>query len=270
MRPAVLPVLTFGLLAMVLADRVSHALGTASREAVVDIPRDSLPAAMALAKPDPVGSSAPGTSSTAAASNTPTIDRLARLAARQHLSRQGGRTYLDSLIISTDSLVRRWPDRNGAPLKVCLIEGGPSDYRPRMAGFVQEAFSRWESTGMGVRFRPISDSADADVVVRWIDHFDFDRAGQTDLTWDRAGRVRKAAISLALRTNTGFAMPDEALLSVAVHETGHALGMPHSADSNDVMFPATRTGTLSERDRRTAEVLYQLPTGSLRDSAATP
>jgi len=272
MRPAVLPVVTFGLFAMVVADRVSHALAAASREVAVQGPSDSLPVAVALADADTVAGSARGTSSTAraAATNTPTIDRLARLAARQHLSREGGRTYLDSLIISTDSLVRRWPDRNGAPLKVCLIEGGPSDYRPRMAEFVQDALYRWENTDMGVRFSPISDSTDADIVVRWIDHFDFDRAGQTDLTWDRAGRIHRAAISLALRTNAGFPLPDAALLSVAVHETGHALGVPHSPDSNDVMFPATRTGTLSERDRRTAEVLYQLPPGSLRDMDATP
>jgi len=271
MRPAVLPVVTFGLLAMVVADRVSHALATSSREAAVQGPSNGLPAAGALAERNPVAGSAgdAGSTTRAAATNTPTIDRLARLAARQHLGREGGRTYLDSLIISTDSLVRRWPDRNGG-LRICLIEGGPSDYRPRMAGFVQDALTRWENTGMGVRFSPISDSTDADIVVRWIDHFDFDRAGQTDLTWDQSGRVRKAAISLALRTNSGFPMPDAALIAVAVHETGHALGLPHSPDSSDVMFSATRTGILSERDERTARLLYQLPTGSLRDLGGTP
>jgi hypothetical protein len=265
MRSVVLPVVTFGLLALVLADRVSQALATAS-EGAVQGRSDSVPVAVALDRNRGAGST-PAASSAARTtiSNTPTIDRLARLAARQHLSREGGRTYLDSLISSTDSLVRRWPDRGGAPLKVRLIEGGAADYRPRMAGFVQDALDRWENTGMGVRFTPISDSADADIVVRWIDHFDFDRAGQTDLTWDQAGRVHKAAISLALRTNSGFSMPDAALLSVAVHETGHALGLPHSPDSNDVMFSAARTGTLSERDQRTAQVLYQLPPGSLRD-----
>jgi hypothetical protein len=271
MRPAVLPVVTFGLLAMVVADRVSHALAS-SREAAVQVPSKGLPAAVALAERNPVAGSAgdAGSTTRAAATNTPTIDRLARLAARQHLGREGARTYLDSMIISTDSLVRRWPDRNGAPLRICLIEGGASGYRPRMAGFVQDALNRWENTGLGVRFSPISDSTQADIVVRWIDHFDFDRAGQTDLTWDQSGRVRKAEISLALRTNSGFPMPDVALLSVAVHETGHALGLPHSPDSSDVMFSATRTGTLSERDERTARLLYQLPTGSLRDLGGTP
>jgi len=32
-----------------------------------------------------------------------------------------------------------------------------------------------------------------------------------------------------------------------------------------VMFPATRTGVLSGRDRRTAAVLYRLPPGPVRD-----
>jgi hypothetical protein len=36
------------------------------------------------------------------------------------------------------------------------------------------------------------------------------------------------------------------------------------------MFPATQTGMLSERDRRTAQILYQLPTGPVRDTILAP
>ena len=105
-------------------------------------------------------------------------------------------------------------------------------------------------------------------MVRWIDRFDFDRAGQTDLTWDQSAGCAGPRSRWRSAPTPASSLPDAALLAVAVHEAGHAIGLPHSADTNDVMFPATRTGTLTERDRRTIEVLYRLPPGPVRDELA--
>jgi predicted Zn-dependent protease len=80
--------------------------------------------------------------------------------------------------------------------------------------------------------------------------------------------VRRATLSLALRTNTGVSLGENALLAVALHEVGHAIGLPHSADTSDVMFPSTRTTRLSGRDIHTATILYRLPTGSVKDLGA--
>jgi hypothetical protein len=271
MKQAILPVVTLGLFAMVVADRLSHAFGSASPAPVIQGPSEVQPATVDLEAGNPEATEPRATAgSPAEPTTTSTIDRLARLAARKHLSREAGATYLDSLLASTDSVVRRWPGRRGGSLRVIMVEGGADGYRPRMADFVRDALDQWETLGIGVRFDAAPDTTDADIVVRWIDRFDFDRAGQTDLTWDHAGQIRKAIITLALRTNTGVVLPDAALITVALHETGHALGLPHSADSNDVMFPSARGGSLSPRDRRTAQVLYQLPPGPVRDPGEAP
>ena len=199
-------------------------------------------------------------------SGPPPMPDATRRAARALLARDAGQTYLDSLLASTDSLVRRWPDRGGPSLRLAILEGGAPDYHPRMAGFVRQAASAWETVGAGLWFTYTRDTAEADIIVSWQKQFgNGNQAGRTDLRWSSAGPVVRAYVSLATRNAGDSLFTDTALLGTAVHELGHAVGMPHSSDSSDVMFPVTRVTELSARDRSTARLLYALPPGSLRD-----
>jgi hypothetical protein len=264
-RDRLLPTVTLGLFVLLVGERVVHARHDAEddRQNVATLPAD--PARPARpSSPHRAPAPAPEPREVRA------LEQMARYATRQQLLAEGRATYLDSMLLSTDSIVRRWPERDHAPLRVALVEGGAADYAPRMAELVRQALRQWEGLGAGLRFELVVDTAQADITVRWVERFEFDRVGQTDLAWDQRGHVRHAAITLAVRASNGPALGDAALLGVAIHETGHALGLPHSADTDDVMFPATQVDVLSMRDARTAQLLYRLPPGSVKDLPARP
>jgi len=71
-------------------------------------------------------------------------------------------------------------------------------------------------------------------------------------------------ITLATFDPKGRPMEPQDIRVVATHEVGHLLGLDHSKDSTDIMFPTAKVRDLSDRDVRTVLFLYQLTPGSLR------
>lgn len=183
-------------------------------------------------------------------------------ALRSAVSTAGSSGYLDS-VFSRDSLLRRWVGRDRDPVRVALLPGSLAG--PAQRGFLREALAIWESIGLGLRFREVApDDTSAEIRVEWVDTLSGPEAGVTRVRATSHGSILAATVTLAVRLPSGEHLPDEGQRAVAVHEVGHAIGLPHSGDPNDVMFPVTRSHSLTVRDRNTATLLYRIPPGSLR------
>lgn len=176
-------------------------------------------------------------------------------------------TYLPAMLAQSDSMLKRWPNRMSRPLRVYLPSGNVpvAGYRPDMRTAAQTAFRRWERVAeIPIRFEFVRDSSRAEVIVRWISAFAIRRTGQADIAWNRAGWIQHGTLTLATHTNAGWELSDDAIHTVALHEIGHLLGLGHSDDPNDVMYPSTEVHDITARDRQTARELYLLAPGSLR------
>ncbi|HWA59682.1 MAG TPA: matrixin family metalloprotease [Gemmatimonadales bacterium] len=189
------------------------------------------------------------------------LDSVTRLTVRLRLSSESDRHYLDSLVSASDSIVRRWTV-GPRTIAYTIVPGGAPGFLPEMVHEARWALDTWSPASVGLNLAEVSDTSAAALVVRWVDTLSGDRAGFTDITWDRAGRIRHAEVYLGTRApNSGRPLLADARRAVALHEIGHAFGLPHSPDRDDVMFPVATVDRPSDRDRFSLRLLYELPTG---------
>jgi len=193
------------------------------------------------------------------------IELLARSETRRRIRSSGSSTYLgDMLEASGDSMLRRWESRTTAPIRVWFAPTHAAMFQPAFLNAIRAAFGQWTSAGVPVRFDFDGDSTNAEVTVKWRIQFEIERTGQTDVTWDENGHIQGAVLTLATFDPKGQPMSVDDIRVVATHEVGHVLGLDHSKDSTDIMYPTAKVRDLSDRDVRTVLLLYLLTPGSLR------
>jgi predicted Zn-dependent protease len=136
-------------------------------------------------------------------------------------------------------------------------------------GYVQTArdvFLEWETAGIPLVFQFSPDSSTADITIRWIDRFppNDDRIGKTHRSYDQNAWVTHADVVVSLHDPDGDRFPIGEITEILRHELGHALGLGHSNSPATIMFPRNTQLDITDLDKETLHLLYELPPGKVK------
>lgn len=126
----------------------------------------------------------------------------------------------------------------------------PSHYSPTYYTQVQKALDYWEAGGNGkLKYTPVLklvDSENADVRIRWGEDLQKDQGAPPNVAGAAIpyivnGRFTRVDIILGVGSYQWMKwvpFSDTAMLAISKHEFGHALGLDHSCDKQDIMYPS--------------------------------
>ena len=165
--------------------------------------------------------------------------------------------------------VLRWPETTPL-LKVWIPQ--PTNVSPSTAREFQRAAARgiqvWNNHPFPLTISTRSVQENPDITVEWVHSLGGNRLGQARLEWRKVGdEVQVTIPGLSLVTHhpmsPGVELSAEEILLVTAHEMGHALGLPHSDDTRDLMFPQNTAWRPTARDYLTMEAVYRMPNEAL-------
>jgi predicted Zn-dependent protease len=125
----------------------------------------------------------------------------------------------------------------------------PPRYNPDYYIQIEKALNYWEEGGNGkLNYTPvfkIVDSENADIRITWVDNLEKNEsapAGVGGYTTPQIENMRFIHVDMVLgvgdyKGTDWIQYNDETVLVLAKHELGHALGLEHSSDKNDIMYP---------------------------------
>lgn len=165
-----------------------------------------------------------------------------------------------------DARVARWADgTREIRIRVLPPDFESGSRRGELQRMAVAGILAWQGQPFPIRILR-SEIGEADFEIRWVRSLNGNELGRTGTRWSSGPEgiaMEVISIELATRSPGSGAPRDPAAIRLtAAHEMGHALGLPHSDDRRDVMYPTNSALNLTAHDYSTMNALYRLQNGA--------
>jgi hypothetical protein len=137
---------------------------------------------------------------------------------------------------------RHW-NKNNFPLKVYIIKSESKYYKPVYNTYIKYALEVWEKADKRISFMIVSSTDSANVIIRFVDNlkqkYDENYLGltKTEFSTENSNEISKADVQLSLLKFGTKNIADGEMKATTIHEMGHVLGLGHSENDKDLMYP---------------------------------
>jgi len=131
------------------------------------------------------------------------------------------------------------------PLNVYIKEVSSRLYKSNYKDYVKYALDVWRKADDRIQYRFVKSIDDADIAVIFVenlgDEYEEDYLGITNYDINKNKLINFSKIEISLIKNGNERVSAGEIKATIIHEIGHALGLGHSQNENDLMYPYIST-----------------------------